>query len=439
MEARSARVPGYSDMPAEEIRARWAWVEPSVWSERMLAALERGLQGGKWYSLMDKVYSSSNLQAAWAKVYRNHGAAGVDRQSVERFAAHADHHLARLRQELREGRYQPLPVRRAWISKLGSKARRPLGIPAVRDRVVQTALRQVLEPIFEHEFAGESYGFRPGRGCQDALRRVSALLKAGYTWVVDADLEGYFDSIPHEALLSAVGEQVADGPVLGLLRQYLTAKVLEGLDQWEPERGTPQGAVISPLLANVYLNSLDHHLASAGFHLVRYADDFVVLCRSQADATRALAEIYSYTQALELRLHPAKTRVVDATQTGGFDFLGYHFERGYRWPRPKSVQKLKDTLRAKTRRTDGRRLEAIVQEVTVTLRGWFGYFKHSLKTTFPELDSWVRMRLRSLLRKRHRGKGRGRGRDHQRWPNSYFTDRGLFSLVAAHRKACQSL
>ena len=439
MEHCSARVPSDLDRPAEETLARWAWVEPSVWNARMLAALERGVQGGRWYRLMDKVYSWPNLQAAWARVYRNHGAAGVDWQSVELFAAHADQHLARLQQELREGRYEPYPVRRAWISKLGSKARRPLGIPAVRDRVVQGALRQVLEPIFEREFSCASYGFRPGRGCKDALRRVSSLLKTGYTWVVDADLEGYFDSIPHEALLSAVGEHVADGSVLSLLRQYLKAKVMEGLAEWEPERGTPQGAVISPLLGNVYLDALDHHLVAAGFHLIRYADDFVVLCRSQAEAERALAEIRSYTQALELRLHPEKTRLVDATQQGGFDFLGYHFERGYRWPRTKSVQKLKDTIRTKTRRTEGRSLEVIIQDVTATLRGWIGYFKHSHPTTFPELDSWVRMRLRSLLRKRHRGKGRGRGRDHQRWPNSYFIDRGLFTLVPAHRLACQSL
>jgi len=439
METQSAiRVPGYPDIQAEDIRARWTWVEPSVWSDRMLAALERGVKGGKWFSLIDKVYHPSNLRAAFAKVKANDGASGVDRQSVEQFEADADNQLDRLQYQLQTTVYLTHHVRRTWIPKPGSTEERPLGIPAVRDRVVQTAVRNVLEPIFEAKFAEHSYGFRPGRGCKEALRRVDWLLKQGYTWVVDADLKSYFDTIPHDKLMDEVRKEVADGRVLGILEQYLKAKIMDGLKEWTPEKGTPQGAVISPLLSNIYLNPLDHAMAEAGFQMVRYADDFVILCRSKEEAERALAKVQTYTEAYGLNLHPEKTHLVDATKKGGFDFLGYHFERGYHWPRKKSMKKLKDTVRAKTKRTDGRSMECIIEDINRTLRGWFGYFKHSYKTTFPNIDGWIRGRLRSILRKRQGKKGRGRGSDHQTWPNAYFTKLGHYSLVDAHAATCQS-
>ena len=207
---------------------------------------------------------------------------------------------------------------------------------------------------------------------------------------------------------------------------------------WKPERGTPQGAVISPLLSNIYLNPLDHLMANRGFEMIRYADDFVVLCKSEAEAVRALEEIRAWTEAEELELHPEKTQLVDASQPGGFDFLGYHFERGYRWPRKKSLTKLKDTIRAKTRRTNGHSLATIITSVNQVLGGWFAYYKHSHHTTFEPIDAWLRMRLRSILRRRQGRRGRGRGRDHQRWPNAFFAEHGLFSLAAAHKEACQS-
>ena len=197
--------------------------------------------------------------------------------------------------------------------------------------------------------------------------------------------------------------------------------------------------VISPLLANIYLDPLDHTMAAVGFEMVRYADDFVILCRNEADAQRALTMVATWTQAAGLTLHPDKTRVVDATQRGGFDFLGYHFERGYHWPRTKSVQKLKDALRAKTRRTQGESLAVIIEDVNRTLRGWLVYFQHSPRGSFVPLDRWLRMRLRSILRKRHHRRGRGRGRDHQRWPNAFFAEQGLFNLTTAHALARQSV
>lgn len=423
---------------AGEVRARWAWTEPSVWTERMLTALEQGVKGGRWFSLMDKVYALSNLWAAFQEVQANGGAAGVDGETVEMFERHLVQNLKKLAQALKDGSYRPQAVRRVEIPKPGSKEKRPLGIPTVRDRVVQAALRHVLEPIYEREFAEHSYGFRPNRGAKDALRRVDHLLGHGYGWVVDADLKSYFDTIPHEALQGRVAEKVSDGRVANLVGAFLTQEVRTATESWTSKQGTPQGGVISPLLSNIYLDPLDHRMAEAGWEMVRYADDFVILCRSEAEAQRALDEVRQWTEQAGLKLHPDKTRVVDASQAGGFDFLGYHFQQGKKWPRKKSLRKLRDTLRGKTRRNHGHRLQAIIGDLNPTLKGWFEYFKHSHKNIFPAVDQWVRMRLRSILRKRQGRRGRGRGRDHQRWPNVFFARMGLFSLTTAHALACQS-
>ncbi len=423
---------------AGERRARWAWTEASVWTERMLTALEEGVKGGKWFSVMDKVDRERTLWAAFGDVKANDGAAGVDHQSVEDFERDLMKNLKRLSEQLREGSYQPQAVRRVWIPKPGSREKRPLGVPTVRDRVVQAALRLVLEPIFERDFAEQSYGFRPKRGCKEALRRVDGLLKQGYTWIVDADLKSYFDTIPHEPLMERVREKVSDGRVLDLVEAFLNQQVLDGMKSWTPEGGTPQGAVLSPLLSNLYLDPLDHQMEEAGMEMVRYADDFVLLCRSREEAEQALERVRAWTALAGLTLHPVKTRIVDETQEG-FDFLGYHFERGRRWPRQKSRKKFRDTIRPKTRRTNGRCLKVIIEDLNRTLKGWFEYFKHSHKATFREADSWVRGRLRSLLRKRQKRKGRAGGRDHQRWPNRFFAEQGLFSLATAHRLVRQSL
>jgi RNA-directed DNA polymerase len=403
----------------------------------MLEALERGVEGGRWYSLIDKVMKPLTLWAAFQAVLRNKGAAGVDHQTVEMFEERWGTEVERLAKELGEGTYQPKPVKRVWIPKPGSAEKRPLGIPAVRDRVVQAALRSVLEPIFEKEFAAHSYGFRPKRGCKDALRRVDWLLKQGHVHVVDADLKSYFDTIPHERLMQRVAEKVSDGEVLRLIQKFLDVDVMDGLERWTPEQGSPQGAVISPLLSNIYLNPLDHLMAERGWEMVRYADDFVILCRSAEEAARALETVKRWTEQEGLTLHPTKTRVVDASQPGGFDFLGYHFERGYRWPREKSLRKLRDSLREKTRRTNGNSLRVIIKNINATLSGWLQYFKHS-HGSFRDIDKWLRMRLRSVLRKRLGRDGRGRGHDHHRWPNKFFEQMGLLSLESAHRTLRQS-
>jgi RNA-directed DNA polymerase len=423
---------------ARETLLRWGWVEPTVWTERMLTALEEGVKGGRWFSLIDKVHPVRTLRAAHQQVAANQGAAGVDRVTIAMFQERLDQNLSNLSEELRKGTYQPQSIRRHYIPKPGSQEKRPLGIPTVRDRVAQTALRMVLEPIFERGFAEHSYGFRPHRGCKDALRRVEELLKAGYTFIVDADLKSYFDTIPHDRLLALVGEKVSDGKILTLIEAYLKQGVLDGLREWAPEMGSPQGAVVSPLLSNIYLNPLDHLMAQEGFEMVRYADDFVILCRSPEEASRALEVVQRWTAVAGLTLHPTKTGIVNAKE-GGFDFLGYRFENGSRRPRAKSLTKVKDAIRAKTKRTSGESLRQIIAKLNETLRGWFEYFKHSHRWTFPRLDQWIRMRLRSILRKRLGKAGRGRGSDHQSWPNAHFAKRGLFNLSEAHALARQSL
>jgi RNA-directed DNA polymerase len=417
----------------------WSWTEPTVWTARMLAALEQGVKGGIWYSLIDKIQSETTLRAAFAEVAANKGAAGVDRVSVEHFARDKDANLRRLSEELRRGSYRPQQIRRHYIPKPGSTEMRPLGIPTVRDRVVQTALRMVIEPVFERDFAAHSYGFRPNRGCKDALRRMQELLKAGHVFIVDADLKSYFDTIPKDRLMALIGQKVADTRVLGLIESFLNQGVLDGDKEWVPEQGTPQGAVVSPLLSNIFLNPLDHLMAERGFEMVRYADDFVVMCRSLEDATAALALVKEWTASAGLILHPVKTRLVDERKDG-FDFLGYHFEAGKRWPRAKSRKKFRDTIRAKTRRTSGHSMTQIIADVNRTLRGWFEYFKHSIHTTFPTEDGFVRRGLRSILRKQshRRGSAKANGADQSRWPNAYFTALGLFCLEHAHAAACRS-
>jgi RNA-directed DNA polymerase len=408
----------------------------------MLATLARGITGGKWYSLIDKLYPQTTLRLAFDAVAANRGAAGIDHVGIEHYAANLDANLARLSEALRAGSYRPQAIRRHYIPKPGSQQMRPLGIPTVQDRVVQTALRMVLEPIFEREFAAHSYGFRPNRGCKDALRRVDELLKSGHHYVVDADLKSYFDTIPKDRLLALVAGRVADGRILALVEAFLGQSVLEDAREWVPDQGTPQGAVISPLLSNIYLDPLDHLMAGRGFEMVRYADDFVVLCRSPEEAAMALAAVRGWTAQAGLTLHPDKTKLVDAC-TEGFDFLGYTFKAGHRWPRKKSVAGFKDAVRAKTRRSPGCSLTKVISELNPTLRGWLEYFKHGQGGVFRRLDGWIRRRLRSILRKQQKRQGiaRSNGADQTRWPNAFFDGHGLLSLqtarIAARRPSCR--
>lgn len=411
------------------------------------------LKGNKWFSLIDKVWSARTLELAWEKVKSNAGACGVDGITIGRFAKDRQRRLLAVNEQLKRGIYQPKPVKRVWIDKPGSAEKRPLGIPTVTDRVVQAAVRMVIEPIFENRFAKHSYGFRPGCGCKDALRRVEELLRAGNTHVVDVDIKGYFDTIPHDRLMALVREHIADGRVLGLIEEFLKQGVIEGTDWQDAKRetpqdmqeGTPQGGVISPLLANIYLDPLDWLMAGLGFEMVRYADDMVVLCRSHEEATNALEKLREWMAEAGLTLHPDKTRTVDmGLADSHFDFLGYRFKRSrrgrlIRLARPKSLRKLRESIKPRTRRNNGKSMEAIVADINRTLKGWFAYFKHIQRSELEEIDQWTRMRLRSILRKRRGGKGRGRGQDHHRWPNRYFTGLGLFCLLDAKVSETTSL
>jgi RNA-directed DNA polymerase len=409
-----------------------------IWTKAMLAALQIGVKGGKWHSLIDKVSRPETLRLGWSQVERNAGAAGVDRMSVERFAQAQDLYLAELAEALRGGRYSPQPVRRVYIPK--GKGRRPLGIPAVKDRVVQAALKLVIEPIFEHEFEPKSFGFRQGLGCKDALREVDRHLKAGYCWVVDADLQSYFDTIPHADLLAKVGNRIADGRVLQLVERFLKQDIMDDLQRWTPTAGSPQGAVISPLLANIYLHELDVEMREAGLVMIRYADDAVVLCRSREEAESALARMRAWVTANGLTLHPDKTHLGDCRVDGqGFEFLGYRFEAGKRWVRKKSLMSLRDKVRAKTKRNTGNSIEYVIASLNPTLKGWYGYFQHAHRFTFSTIDGFVRRRLRAMLRKQKHRPGQGHcQRDHKQWPNAFFADLGLFTMSEAHKLARQS-
>ena len=445
-EAKSASVSGQvPDKQAEEDLWTLYKAERYVWSEKMLRTLARGVKGGKWFSLIDKVYSERTLSLAWQKVRSNAGACGVDGITIEAFAKDSESRLLAVNEHLKQGSYQPKPVKRVRIPKAGSKETRPLGIPTVTDRVVQQAVRLVLEPIYEHRFAEHSYGFRPERSCHDALRRVNGQLESGYTHVVDIDIQGYFDTIDHERLLKLLKEDVSDGRVLEIIERFLKAGVLEEGAYENNETGTPQGGVISPLLSNIYLDGLDHLMESRDMSMTRYADDMVILCKTAEEACRVLETVREWMTAVGLKLHPQKTRVVSMQEADNhFDFLGYRFKRLksgriLKLVRPKSVKKLRESIREKTKRTNGHSMKTILEQINPILRGWFGYFKQAYRGQQRELDGWIRMRLRSIYRKRHGKRGRGGGSDHQRWPNKHFAELGLFSLETAQREAMSLL
>jgi RNA-directed DNA polymerase len=403
----------------------------------MLATLlENKVRGGKWHTLFDKVFSELNLFCSARKVLGKKGAAGVDRQTVEDFDEHQREELRRLHDELRDGTYRPAAVRRTWIPKPGSSEKRPLGIPTVRDRVVQTAVVHVIEPILDATFHERSFGFRHGRSCHDALRCVEELLEAGHVYVVDADLKGYFDSIPKDRLLDLVKQKISDRRMLGLIELFLDQGILEELRTWTPETGVPQGAVLSPVLANAYLNPLDHQMAERGFQMVRYADDFVILCRTPEEAASALAEVRQWVESVGLTLHPEKTHIVDA-RTESFAFLGYEFRGRLRLPRDKSQRKFADRIRDLTPRKSGESLDEMIQRINRSTQGWFNYFRHCHWSVFRDYDGMIRRRLRRLLLKRNRRNPKRLPRT-QRWPNAYFTEHGLVSLTELHVRFVQS-
>ena len=434
--------------------ARRLWrmnsLRPSVhscaWTEPMLEALGRpGAEERRWHSLIDKVRKPEVIAAACTKVLANKGAPGVDHVTVAQYRDVCEHHNAELVRQLEEGSYRASELRRKDIPKAGSKELRPLGIPTVQDRIVQKAVAMVIEPIFEMEFSNRSYGFRPGLGCKDALREVDAWIQHGHRFVVDADIKAYFNNIPHGKLMQLVSKRIADGKMLELIRQFLEKGVLEEMENRRDHCGTPQGGVISPLLANIYLDPLDHLLAAAGLRCIRYADDFVILCPSREEAERGLELVRQWMAEAELELHPQKTRIADLNEIGGpFEFRGYRFQqcktRIKRWPRRKSWDKLMEALARHTPKNSGKSWDEIIRRVNATFKGWYEYFKHSAAATLERVDGRARRRMRSILRARSGRKGSSkRGADHQRWPNKFFRSLGYRSLADAHALELQSL
>lgn len=413
------------------------WANRSVWTDRMLNALNVGVRGGKWHALNDKVSSELNLFVSAKEVLGKKGAAGVDRQSTEDFAEHEVAEIQRLNEKLRNRSYRPSPVRRVWIDKQGSHQKRPLGIPTIRDRVVQKAIVNVIEPIFDHEFHDRSFGFRHGRSCHDALLVIEEQLEAGNVFVVDADLQSYFDTIPKNRLMDLVQEKISDRAMLNLIEMFLNQSIMEELTEWTPETGVPQGAVLSPILSNLYLNALDHRMAELGYQMVRYADDFVILCRSQVEAESALEEVKHFVAEAGLTLHPEKTQIVDSREKS-FAFLGYSFRGRFRFPRKKSHEKLVSTIRQLTPRKSGQSMKDTVADLNRVLIGWFNYFRHCFWNIYDMYDGMIRKRLRRQLLKRNRRNPQRLPRT-KRWPNAYFAALGLRSLRNSHTEYVQSL
>jgi len=349
------------------------------------------------------------MDKAFKAVKRNRGAAGVDKVSIQMFEANREDNLSALMRQMKSRMFRPMPLRRSYIPKgPRSKKRRPLGIPVVRDRVAQDVVRRLLQPVFEPLFHDASFGFRPGRNCHQAIEKALAYHAEGYTYVLDADIEGFFDHLPHSVIMQHVAQHVADGNVLGLVQRFLTAGVMEQGVVKPTRQGTPQGGVISPLLANIVLNQLDWVLDAAGYRFVRYADDFIVLCQTRQQAQEALTLVSQTLQELGLRLSPEKTHIT--TYGKGYEFLGFFLSSRSRRMRDKSVQKFKDTIRSLTQRHQNLDAQVIVK-LNRVIRGVANYFAPPFATTRTQLlklDSWVRMRLRAMKFKRKNGRDRRR-------------------------------
>jgi RNA-directed DNA polymerase len=377
----------------------------------------------KAHSLIDKVYSWENLSRAYRKVRANKGAHGLDRVTLHMFDVDRDKHLREIQRKLMQNRYTWQPVKRVFIPKSSNaKELRPLGIPTVSDRIVGQALAQVLDPIFDRHLSDRSFAYRNGRSAHDAIATIEDDLKAGFRFVVDADVKSCFDEISHLVAMSCVTKRVADGRVLALLQTYLKSGVYEDGNVTVPSRGIPQGGVLSPMLMNLVLDNLDRVIEQKGLRIVRYADDFVVLCNTRDEAQTALALCGQTLRTLGLRLHPVKTAIVAAWN--GFHFLGFQFKRGFISVSPQAIDRFKDKIRILTCRQQGRNIEAIIEDLTPRIRGWARYFgvAHCART-FAMLDSWIRMRLRGFKFKRRNHN------DNWRLPNKKLQRWGFLSLL----------
>jgi RNA-directed DNA polymerase len=385
----------------------------------------------KAHSLIDKVYRWDNLVAAWKRVRANKGAHGLDRVTIRHFEADVETHLHEIQRKLMQRRYSPQPVRRVYIPKGGGAKLRPIGIPVVADRVVQQAILQIVDPIFDPEMSERSFGFRKGRKAHDAIATAIQDAKEGYRYVVDADVRSFFDEIGHDVAMSRVRARIADGRVLDLFEAFLKAGVMEGGVVTVPKAGTPQGGVVSPWIANLVLDDLDKAIEAKGWRHVRYADDFVVLCRSREEAERALVYVKEVLEGLKLSLHETKTRLTDFAE--GFEFLGFRFRRYHLGIGAKAIERFKDKVRKLTRRQQGRNVDAVIADLNPVVRGWVRYFGVAeVRGILYPLDCWVRMRIRAFRFKRKRKN------DNWRLPNRRLEKWGLLSLLQCRPTRCLS-
>lgn len=428
---------------------------------RNLRAVEKKEKKRKWYSLIDKIWSIPNLEQAFREVKKNRGSHGIDKVTIKDYEIKLEHNLRVLQQSLKDKTYRTRPVRRVYIPKADG-TQRPLGIPTVQDRIVQSAVKQKLEPIFEEKFLDCSYGFRPNRSAHMAIEKIRKDLMDGFTFVIDADIKTYFDSIPHEKLIELIKEEVVDSSVLSLLLQFLKSGIFENGVVHESKHGSPQGGVISPLLANIYLHPLDELMTTRGHRLTRYADDFVICCKSRKGAERVLQSIKKLLEKeLGLTVHPDKTRIVDNMEES-FTFLGYTFKQAY-WHKPsdKAIKKFKDKVRKATSKNQTVNMaEFIKHKVNPIIRGWGRYYGIGFSAKiFKELDSWIRRRLRMVqlrswkkIKKLHKELRKKKWKDElpglrmDRWrsskstpvhtalPNNWFRELKLVFLVDIHKE-----
>ena len=397
----------------------------------------------KVHSLIDKVYKRKNLERAWEKVKANRGSGGVDGQSLESFAAQSDQQLDRLQSEMKDDLYQPQPVRQVQIPKAGKPGEfRTLGVPTIYDRVCQQALLNRLEPIFEPVFDDANFGYRRGRSTKDAMRKVWKEIQSGREWIVDADLKDFFGSVDHKKLLTLIAQRVADGRVLRLIGAMLTAGSYGNGQLFPSERGTPQGSVVSPLLSNILLTPFDQEMRRKGFQLTRFADDWVITCKSEAEARAAIAAALRILKELGVELHPQKTRIVHVQH--GFEFLGYKVKRGkqlrlseskirstaksgalYAFPREKSIRRFMDQVRALTKRRVPLKTKELIERLNPILRGWGQYYKKAhVRKLFNRLNRWIVRRIWSHRYNRWRNLGW-----RQLHESTLYREYGLVNLV----------